>query len=46
MTDMVLTMNEWDYQWASCHKAAAKVGIIQGMDEVFPKVMQEYFSVL
>lgn len=46
MTDLVLTMNEWDYQWAKRHKVAAKVGIIQGMDEVFPKVMQEYFSVL
>lgn len=31
VTDMVLTMNDWDYQWAKDHKAAANVGMIPGM---------------
>ena len=31
VTDLVLTMNEWDHQWAKNHKVAAKVGVIPGM---------------
>ena len=30
-TDLVLTMNEYDYQWAMTHRAAAQVKSIHGM---------------
>lgn len=31
VTDLVLTMNEYDYLWAKRHKVAKKVGFIPGM---------------
>lgn len=31
VTDLVLTMNDWDYQWARAHRVAKSVGIIPGM---------------
>ena len=30
-TDLVITMNEWDYQWAGTHRAAKALSFVQGI---------------